>query len=149
MSDTQYKLEESKYFLDRTRENVNNPKYFSFNLSAFLSSSRSVTWVMQKEFSGNEFDEWYKEKQKQMGLEFDFFNCKRVITVHYRTIMPNKKVSVNIKEKIMVNESVNVKVIRNGNVISESTSIPSLSVEIPDDNEKFHGFLWNIQTKTC
>lgn len=137
MSDTQYKLEESEYFLDRTRENVNSPKYFSFNLSAFLSSGRSVTCVMQKEFRHcNGFNEWYGSEQGQMDPKFRFFKDMRDVTVHQRTIMPNKKVSVNIKEKIMVNESVNVRVIRNGDVISENTSIPSPSVEIPDDNEK-------------
>jgi hypothetical protein len=140
MSDTQHKLEESKYFLDRTRENINSRKYFSFNLSAFLSSTRSVTWVMQKEFRHcNGFDKWYEDERTQMKKDpqCKFIVDKRDVTVHERTIMPNKKVSVNIKEKkIMVNESVNVKVIRNGNVISESTSIPRHSIEIPDINEK-------------
>lgn len=104
MSDTKIKLEESRYFLARTRENINNPEYFSFNLSAFLSSSRSVTWVMQKEFLGsNGFDKWYENKQRQMDHEFKFFKDERNVTVKERTIMPNKKVSVNIYEKIIVN----------------------------------------------
>src|SRR5215831_4941024 len=75
----------------------------------------------------------------QMDPECKFFVDKRDVTVHERTIMPNKKVSVHIREvRIMVSESVNVKVIRNGKVVSESNSIPSSSpsVEIQDGNEK-------------
>jgi hypothetical protein len=59
MSETQDKLEESKYFLARARENVYDPTQFRFNLSALLSAGRSVTWVMMKEFSGHEgFGNW-------------------------------------------------------------------------------------------
>jgi hypothetical protein len=64
ISDTRFKLNEAKYFLDQMIANVENHDNFEFNLSAFASASRSVTFVMEAEFKkdGREpFRYWYKE----------------------------------------------------------------------------------------
>lgn len=53
------KLREARYFLDRMRETKTEPE-FKYNLSAFLSAARSVTFYLQKEYRGDaEFEEWY------------------------------------------------------------------------------------------
>jgi hypothetical protein len=66
ISETRLKLEEAEYFLNQMNANPANPKYFKFNLSAFASASRSVTFVMQSEYKIKEDSEepswkWYKE----------------------------------------------------------------------------------------
>lgn len=63
---TQNKLDEIKYYVDKIK-NSKNEEELQFSLSAFFSSARSVTWVLQKEFSKNEaFKRWYSKKQKEM-----------------------------------------------------------------------------------
>jgi hypothetical protein len=57
------------------------------NLDGFVSDARSVTLIMQKEFTSVVgFKEWYSQKQQQMknNPEFVFFNKLRVDTTHVR-----------------------------------------------------------------
>jgi uncharacterized membrane protein len=66
ISVTRMKLEEAQYFFDQMIANLANPKYFKFNLSAFASASRSVTFVMLSDYKIKEDSEepswkWYKE----------------------------------------------------------------------------------------
>jgi hypothetical protein len=66
ISDTRSKLQEAEYFFNQMNDNLDNPKYFKFNLSALASTSRSVTFVMQSEYKIKENSEepswkWYKE----------------------------------------------------------------------------------------
>jgi len=57
MEKTKKKLDEAKYFLDQLTHNEVN---FDFIFSAFISSARSVLWVMHHEFSGDEaWETWY------------------------------------------------------------------------------------------
>ncbi|MDD2665707.1 MAG: hypothetical protein PHD13_03985 [Methanocellales archaeon] len=90
MTDTRRKLEEAKYFLDQMGDKIENPRTFAYNLSAFLSATRSVTFIMQYEFKTfSEFDKWYKNKQKEMeNDDFKLFNELRVKTIHLRPILP-------------------------------------------------------------
>jgi hypothetical protein len=61
ISDTRFKLEEALYFLDQMKKNLDNRKYFTFNLVAFVAAGRSVTFVMQYEFTRKvgPFAKWY------------------------------------------------------------------------------------------
>jgi len=57
---------------------------FLFNLDAFLSASRSVTFVLQTEFSKDaRFQEWYDSKQQEMQADplLRFFRDMRNVTV--------------------------------------------------------------------
>lgn len=47
MTNTERKLDEARFFLNRL--NINDP-YFDYILSAYLNASRSVLWVMKNEF---------------------------------------------------------------------------------------------------
>ncbi|MBC7108976.1 MAG: hypothetical protein H5T41_09395 [Methanomassiliicoccales archaeon] len=65
MSNTRFKLNEAKYFLEQMKEHADSTEEFAYNLSAFLSAARSVTWIMQNEFKNVPgFEEWYSEKQR-------------------------------------------------------------------------------------
>ena len=58
---------------------------FSFNMSAFLSAARSITWHMQKQYAGHGvFDEWYSQKQAEISSdpELKYLNELRVEEVH-------------------------------------------------------------------
>jgi hypothetical protein len=126
MSDSRHKLEEAQYFLELASNNIEDDKIFSFNISAFLAAARSVTHFMQCEFSNAYgFHNWYEYKQNQMRSynDFKFFNEMRIVTIHQKRVMPNKKISENILEPpILVADSVAVRVIRNGKVVTEHSS---------------------------
>ena len=49
MNNTEDKLSEAKYFLERMKEHVMDREAFRYNLSAFLTAFRSVTFIMRKE----------------------------------------------------------------------------------------------------
>ncbi len=62
------KFGEALYFFKCMHETVNNIKTFPYNLSAFLSALRSITFHLQKQFKNKDerFKEWYKRKQEEM-----------------------------------------------------------------------------------
>jgi hypothetical protein len=65
MSRARRKLEEAEFFLERLRENYGKVKKFDWYLSAFISSSRSVTWVVRSEYSRVPgWRDWWKELGK-------------------------------------------------------------------------------------
>jgi hypothetical protein len=123
MTDARHKVKEAEYFFEKMKKNIEDDKVFSFNLSAFLTSARSVTFLMQKEYQHVlGFQDWYADKRKlmQSDNDFEFFNDLRVATVHTKAIMPNKKVTESIIEPaISITDSVSVRVIRVGKVAEE------------------------------
>ena len=131
MSDTRQKLEEAKYFLEQMQVSAEDRKKFAFNLSAFLSAARSVTFIMQSEFKSYPgFNDWYKDKQEEMNndRDFKFFNKLRVATIHKKPVVPYKKIEIDISETIHISESVTIRVTdKEGKVISEQTLEPKES----------------------
>ncbi|SHM81570.1 hypothetical protein SAMN02746066_03392 [Anaerosporobacter mobilis DSM 15930] len=64
MEKTLFKLEEAKFFLHKIREERTNEPFCSYYFNAFLSSARSVLWVMRAEYSKIEgWEEWYQCKK--------------------------------------------------------------------------------------
>ncbi|MFC1968072.1 hypothetical protein ACFLVX_01610 [Chloroflexota bacterium] len=73
--------------LGQAKQALNDYVVFIANLNAFVSASRSVTLVMQKELkSVRGFKDWYDKKKHEMSRDpdFKFFNTLRVDTVHVR-----------------------------------------------------------------
>lgn len=117
MTNTRIKLEEARYFLFRMIEEVANREPFKYNLSAFLAAGRSVTLIMQKEFSETpEFTKWYERKQSQMDNDtlLQLMNRKRVMTIHQKPIKPYGHIDVVTKSTVAINEHV-VAVLTNKN----------------------------------
>jgi len=105
MTKTRLKLEEAEYFLNQMHSNKDTDKIFIFVLNAFLSAARSVTFIMQSEFSDRKnFRSWYITKQDSMfhDKNFCFFNKLRRMTVHHESIIPNKNVVVYILEPLRI-----------------------------------------------
>jgi hypothetical protein len=79
MSKARLKLNEAKYFYAEMKKKFKDRKNEEFKhcINAFLSSARSVTWVMQKEFKSCEgFVEWY---EFQREVKFKDENLKKFI----------------------------------------------------------------------
>ena len=86
---TRHKLREAEYFLSMMRQSFEDDNKFIFNLSAFLSASRSITWHMQKQYRHvNGFNEWYGKQETRMSqdMELKYLNDARVEDVHKKPV---------------------------------------------------------------
>lgn len=88
MSETRKKLGEAEYFYKQMKATFNEgrPEYI-YLINAFVSASRSVTFVMQKEYSKAEgFIDWWDNNEVKKSQNFDSFNSLRTITEHQRLV---------------------------------------------------------------
>src|SRR5262245_58262179 len=85
------KVQEAHYFIHQLIENYHYPIEFRFQLSAFLSASRSITWMLQKELANREgFAQWYEPRRQAMQGDADlrFLNELRIGVVHRESLVP-------------------------------------------------------------
>lgn len=62
-TETEKKLKEAEFFLKNTKKHVKDFEKFSYFLNAFVSSARSVTWIMRAEFGDNpKWIEWWENR---------------------------------------------------------------------------------------
>jgi hypothetical protein len=84
-------FEEAEYFYRRMEATSKIPKEFQYNLNAFISRARAVTWVLKKQFFGNQrFSDWYAEEEKIMRADelMSFFVEARNISLKEKPIRP-------------------------------------------------------------
>jgi len=87
---TRHKIREAEYFLSMMNHVFEDDNTFSYNLSAFLSAARSITWHMQEQYRGRQnFDEWYRQRQIKMSAdpELHYLNKVRVEDVHRKPVL--------------------------------------------------------------
>jgi hypothetical protein len=109
--ETSEKLGEAKYFLEQMRLNLKDRKAFKHNLGAFLSSARSVTFVLQNEHAGNpKFEEWYEKKQTEMKNDklLDFFIKKRNYVVKEGPAKVRANILIEVRDTITISDSVTI-----------------------------------------
>jgi len=105
------KLDETKYFLEQMRLNIKDRRAFKHNLSAFLSSGRSVTFVLQNEYAENtKFREWYEKKKEEMKTDnlLNFFVNKRNYVIKEGPVELRGKIFLEVHDAITISESVTV-----------------------------------------
>jgi len=107
----QFKLGEAKHFLEQMK-NSSDKEIFLFNLDAFLSASRSVTWVLQNEFSNDtRFQKWYNDKQREMQADplLTFFKDMRNAAVKAAAPDVMAQTHVSIVEVVRITETVSIR----------------------------------------
>jgi len=64
MENTEFRLNESKFFLERMKDSKEDKSLeFEYHLNAYISSSRSVIWIMNSEYSKvNGWKKWNEDK---------------------------------------------------------------------------------------
>jgi hypothetical protein len=63
---TRRKIREAEYFLSTMKQAFEDDNAFPYNLSAFLSAARSITWHMQEQYKHRDgFKEWYQNQKKK------------------------------------------------------------------------------------
>jgi len=83
------KLEEAKYFYSKMSSEQETRDAFTFNLSAFLSATRSILQYALKEASNKPGGRiWYDNLMKS-SPELKFFKDKRDLNIHKKPIHPN------------------------------------------------------------
>ena len=105
---TRHKIREAEYFLSLMKQAFEDDNAFSYNLSAFLSAARSITWYMQKQYvRRNGFAEWYRQNQIKMSAdpELEYLNKVRVEDVHREPVQTGatRQVTVSI-DAVLVKE---------------------------------------------
>jgi hypothetical protein len=85
-------IEELEYFYKALEEKEAKPSEFTYNLNAFLSRGRSITWIIEKQYSKHpDFSSWYTLRQKEMRNDklMKFFVEARNISVKEHSINPH------------------------------------------------------------
>lgn len=123
MPDTFDKLQEAKFFFEQMSNYQTNRSGFKYNLSAFLSAFRSITYLMQKEYSKiQDFENWYQGKQEELKLNerMKLLNCMRVITIHKASIHPMAQIYASIEETVWATDEINATVIHADRTVEKS-----------------------------
>jgi hypothetical protein len=122
----QEKVNEAKYFYSRMLSEIDNRENFLFNLSAFLSSARSVLQYALKEArtrSGGQ--QWY-DGHINASPTLSFFKDKRDINIHTQPIDIRQNINIEITDRLYISDSVSIRVTdKDGKVVSEHTSEPA------------------------
>ncbi|RHR21780.1 hypothetical protein DWX43_23515 [Clostridium sp. AF19-22AC] len=64
MKNTESRLGEARFFFNKMKESENVFPEFNYYLNAFISSSRSVLWIMNAEYNKIEgWHKWYADKE--------------------------------------------------------------------------------------
>ncbi len=98
--DTLRRFQESEILLNQAVNNVEIQIAFTANLNAFLSAARSITLVMQKEFSGRPgFEKWYTSTRDEMKRDdiFEFFKKERNKSLKEKSVGKTIRIETRIE----------------------------------------------------
>lgn len=111
------KVIEAKYFYSIMIQEQMNREKFAYNLSAFLSSARSVLHYALKEAKTKQKGQQWYDKIISANPVLKFFKDKRDIDIHTEPIRPNARFTATLTESIHISDSVSITVKdRNGNI---------------------------------
>jgi hypothetical protein len=87
---TRAKLEEARFFLTKIKENQQTFPDIQYYCSAFISSARSILWIMRSEYHGeNGWDSWFESlKPKAGSSEKKFITVLNDIRVRLEKLEP-------------------------------------------------------------
>ncbi len=104
----QSKLEESQYFYSQMAKEVNNRKAFTYNLSAFLSATRSILQYAEKEAQNKTGGkQWYKGQMAASPV-LSFFTDKRNMNIHSTPMEPLQHTTEKLTSTLRFTDSVYV-----------------------------------------
>ncbi|TES89891.1 MAG: hypothetical protein E3J87_11125 [Candidatus Cloacimonadota bacterium] len=111
------KIREAKYFYSRMVQEQRNRDDFTYNLSAFLSSARSVLqYALTEAETKTAGKRWYNDCISASPV-LKFFKDKRDINIHTEPIEPKAHYELTLTESIQLSESLSITVRdKNGNI---------------------------------
>jgi hypothetical protein len=102
MSRTRDKLKEAHFFLQKLKEHYAQHPDIDYYLSAFISSSRSVIWVMQSEYSSIKgWREWYDSREPTLkeALFLKSINEVRIRSEKKEPLQTSSQVAISISKR--------------------------------------------------
>lgn len=123
MTNTRDKLNEAKFFLEEMRGVSSNSDEFRYMLNAFLAALRSITQVMQKEFSKTPgFLDWYSQKQTEVRNNpmLKYLHAQRELTYHQRPMLPYP---IGVMEQITEGKRTNIVLTGTGDTLQHAASL--------------------------
>ncbi|MGD0655872.1 MAG: hypothetical protein ABSA16_16165 [Thermoguttaceae bacterium] len=126
----QTKIDEARYFLSKMEVSLNDRKSFCYELSAFLSASRSVLQYVFEEVGGNTGSKprdklWY-DTQVANNPIFKFFKDKRDVSVHETPVSPTAIINISVTHTLHISDSVAVEVQdKDLKIVPEATITPT------------------------
>ena len=95
----QHKIDEAEYFLGRMAVSEHVLKDLTYNLSAFLSASRSALQYALREARKTPNGEvWYKSQIDRWPL-VAFLKAKRDVSIHSQPVRPAQRIIIKSKRK--------------------------------------------------
>ena len=122
----QAKLREAEYFLRRMAAEQNDPVAFDYELSAFLTSARSVLMYAYAEAKPQPGGlRWYDGAVKTDASVL-FFRDKRDVSVHHEPLVPARDVDIVVSDGAVLVSEMGVAVI-----VSESGGVKTAVPMVP------------------
>ncbi len=146
----QNKLDEARHFLAGMMAAVDDPTSFRFELSAFLSSARSVLQYAREEATTKTGGQAWFDTHATNNPVLKFFKDKRDINIHVQPIVPAATINVAATDVIHFSEAILLQVFDNeGNLMSErgigSGSPPPAASPLPSTSRVYHFPDWTGQ----
>jgi len=117
----QTKLAEARYFHSRMLAELNDRERFTYNLSAFLSSARSVLQYACKEAKTRTGGQQWYDNHMAASPVLSFFRDKRDINIHFEPLKPAQHTNVALTTTVRLSASVSITHLDgNGNVLYQS-----------------------------
>lgn len=115
------KFVEAQYFYSRMLQEIDNREHFDFNLSAFLSASRSVLQYALEEAGTNpRGKQWYSQQISSSSV-LSFFRDKRDVNIHDEPVMPAQHTTETLTCIVHLSDSISITHRdANGNVLYQS-----------------------------
>jgi hypothetical protein len=137
------KLDEARFFLRQmqaTAQNAHALHPLTWQLSAFLSSARSVLQYALDEAKTKPGGRAWYDAAVAGNPVIRFFKDKRDINIHEQPVVPSRRVEVSLSDTIHVEDSVSVVVRdRAGNVVQTYSSDEKRPGETPPADEPGDG----------
>lgn len=104
------KLDEAKYFYSEMIIKQLDLKIFTYNLSAFLSSARSILlYALNEASSKTNGRKWYNKWISSSKI-LKFFRNKRNFNIHTKPIQPKANIKLKSRETIHLSDSLLIKI---------------------------------------
>jgi len=117
------KLREAKYFYSKMIEEQGHKENFTYNLSAFLSSARSVLQYALGEAKTKPGGRQWYDNLISASPVLKFFKDKRDINIHTEPIQPIAHYEVELRETMHLSDSVSITVTdKYGNIKQQYSS---------------------------
>jgi hypothetical protein len=125
------KISEAEYFYGQMSACEHDRMAFKFNLSAFLSASRSVLQFASDEAKTKSGGQAWYDSQVFCALTVKFFKDRRDFNIHVQPVGPIREVQVHIEESFHLDMVVSVTAMRDGKE-QPSGGEPQRSVTTPE-----------------